>query len=69
MVNALYSQQRSFTKHKFDPTLKSDLAIYKAYIGTGTWGSATCPFELEWPHLTIPGMIATKIAEHTVSKL
>ena len=69
MVNTLYSMQTAFVKRKFDPTKKADLAVYKHFITTGSWGNTPCPFEAEWPYLTIPGMIERKISEYTVRNI
>jgi hypothetical protein len=69
MVNTLYSQQQAFAKRKFDPTKKADLAVYKTFITTGSWGETPCPFEAEWPYLTIPGMLAHKISEYAVRNI
>ena len=69
MVNTLYSQQQAFAKRKFDPTKKVDLAVYKTFITTGSWGKGVCPFELEWPALNIPGMIERKISEYAVRNI
>lgn len=68
MVNVLYSQQRAFTKRKFNPAVRSDLIEYKKFLQNHGW-SGPCPFELEWPYTSIPYMIATKIAEYSVSKI
>ena len=69
MVNTLYSMQTAFVKRKFDPTKKADLAVYKTFITTGSWGDTPCPFELEWPALSIPGMIERKISEYAVRNI
>ena len=69
MVNTLYSQQQAFFKRKFDPTKKADLAVYKTFITTGSWGTAPCPFELEWPALSVPNMLERKISEYAVRNI
>lgn len=69
MVNTLLAVQRDFSKRKFDPTKKVDLAVYKTFITTGSWGKGVCPFELEWPALNIPGMIERKISEYAVRNI
>jgi hypothetical protein len=69
MVNTLYSQQQAFTKRRFDPTKKSDLAVYKTFITTGSWGDEPCPFQLEWPSLNVPNMIERKISEYAVRNI
>lgn len=59
----------TFTKRKFDPTNREDLLEYRHFIQKGVWKSTCCPFELEWPHLGIPQMLSSKIAEYYVTKL
>ena len=58
-----------FPKRVFDVNSKEDLKAYKQYLATRSWGSAGCPFELEWPWLSIPDMISHKIAEAAVAKV
>jgi hypothetical protein len=69
MGNTLLRLRQRFPKRVFDVTNKTDLAIYKHYIKEHSWGDTGCPFELEWPWLSIPDMIAHKISEHVVEKL
>ena len=69
MVNTLYRIREKFAKHKFDPASRDDLKIYKHFLETGSWGHDTCPFELEWPWLSIPDMISHKIAVAAVAKV
>jgi hypothetical protein len=61
--------KRRFSKRFFDVTSKEDLSVYKQFITTRGWGINGCPFELEWPWLSIPDMIAHKISEHAVELL
>lgn len=56
-------------KHLFDPANKDDIAEYRYYLQKGRWKNYVCPFEIEWPHLGIPQMIASKIAEYYVTKV
>jgi len=65
-TNALKNR---FPKREFDVTSKADLTAYKQFITTHSWGENGCPFELEWPWLSIPDMIANKIAEHAVENM
>jgi len=44
----------------FDPTEKNDLIEYKYFLDNSKWRN-NCPFELEWPYLTIPEMIRDKL--------
>ena len=69
MGNILLHLRQHFPKRVFDVTDKKDLTMYKQYIQTHSWGKNGCPFELEWPQLSIPDMIAHKISEHAVEKL
>lgn len=55
-------------KRTFDPSRREDLLAYKEFITNSSWGSNGCPFELEWPHLTIPSMLAEKISAYYVNK-
>lgn len=57
----------AFPKRIFNPASKEDLAVYRRFINTNSWGGATCPFELVWPFLNIPHQLATQIAEHVVN--
>ena len=69
MGNTLFHLRQQFPKRYFDVTDKKDLSMYKQFITTRSWGERGCPFELEWPWLSIPDMIAHKISEHAVEKL
>jgi len=59
----------AFPKRIFDPASKEDLAVYRGFIQTNSWGGKTCPFELVWPFSSIPHMIAEQIAAYTVTAL
>lgn len=61
--------RQNFPKRVFDVANKEDLTTYKYYITNYSWGPTGCPFELEWPWLTIPDMIAHKISEYTVNNI
>ena len=69
MGNTLLHLRQRFPKRVFDVANKQDLAIYKHYIREHSWGDEGCPFELEWPWLSIPDMIAHKISAHVVEML
>jgi len=69
MSNTLLHLRQRFPKRVFDVTDKKDLTIYKNYIRENSWGDDGCPFELEWPWLNIPDMIAHKISAYVVEKL
>lgn len=47
-------------KRKFNPSQKDDLMEYKFFVDNSQWRN-NCPFELEWPYLTIPEMIRDKL--------
>jgi hypothetical protein len=61
--------KRRFAKRFFDVNNKEDLKMYKNFITTNSWGINGCPFEIEWPWLTIPDMLAHKISEHAVKNI
>ena len=69
MVNFFNKLNARFPKRVFDVNSKEDLKSYKNFLATRSWGKEGCPFELEWPWLTVPDMINHKIAENAVSKL
>lgn len=52
------------TKRKFEVTSKADVGVFKVYLETSSWGKDTCPFELEFPYLTVPDMIKDKLVYH-----
>lgn len=58
-----------FPKRVFNPKSAEDLKIYKQFLATHSWGHRGCPFELEWPWLSVPDMINHKIAEHAVTEV
>lgn len=49
-------------KRVFNPQSKTDLKDYEFFIKNSRWGK-NCPFELEWPYLTITDMIKDKLIE------
>ena len=51
-------------KRKFDVKSKEDVAIFKKFLETLSWGKTTCPFELEFPYLTVPDMIKDKLVHY-----
>lgn len=49
-------------KRKFDVTSKKDVEIYKHFLVYNNWkSSGSCPFELEYPYLSVPDMIKDKL--------
>jgi len=69
MGNTLLRLRQRFPKRVFDVANKEDLKLYKHFIEHKSWGRNGCPFELEWPWLSIPDMISHKIAEAAVAKV
>lgn len=69
MVSFFSKLNRLYPKHQFDPSNKKDLKAYKEYLATRSWGHNGCPFELEWPWLSVPDMINHKLAESAVEKV
>ena len=55
-------------KRMFDPRNKQDLLEYKHFITKGNWKNGTCPFQLQWPYLSIPTMLHEVVARHYVTK-
>ena len=55
-------------KRHFDPKNSSDIAEYRYFLKKGTW-RGTCPFELQWPYVSVPHMIAEQVAEYYVTKI
>jgi hypothetical protein len=55
-------------KRIFDPRNREDLLEYKHFITKGKWKNGTCPFQLQWPYLTIPNMLHEMVAKHYVTK-
>lgn len=69
MVSFFSKLNSRFPKRVFDASNKEDLKAYKHFLETRNWGTNGCPFELEWPHLSVPDMIAKKVAESVVAKV
>jgi len=47
-------------KRKFDSSNMEDLKEYDFFLKQNKW-RVNCPFELEWPFLSIPEMIQNKL--------
>ena len=60
LKNFKVSRSVCWPKRIFDPQSKQDLKDYRYFLKNNKWGN-NCPFELEWPHLTITGMIKDKL--------
>ena len=49
-------------RKKFDISSKKDIDIYKQFLKTNTWKvTGSCPFELEFPYVSVPDMIKDKL--------
>lgn len=55
-------------KRTFDPTDRSDLAIYNSFLKHNRWPQG-CPFEVEWPNVTVTETIQRKIVRHYLDGL
>ena len=69
MVGFFNQLNARFPKRVFDANSKEDLRVYKHFLDNHSWGKNGCPFELEWPWLSIPDMISHKIAVAAVAKV
>jgi len=53
---------QSSNKRKFDINSKEDIELFKYFLVNHDWRiTGTCPFELEFPYLSIPDMIKDKL--------
>lgn len=49
-------------KRKFDINSKTDVEIFKHFLVNHDWRiTGSCPFELEFPYLSVPDMIKDKL--------
>ena len=60
-MNILAKVQRP--RHRFDPSNKKHVEVYRLFLVDHRWDGG-CPFELEWPYLSIPDMIKDKVIHH-----
>ena len=49
-------------KVKFDPKNANHLKAYEKFRKERSWGDG-CKFELEWPFMSIPDMIVSKLID------
>lgn len=49
-------------KRYFNPYSKQDIQEYKYFLDNNRW-DGLCPFQLEWPFLTVIEMVKTKLIE------
>lgn len=57
-------QQLVMRKRLFNPSNEEDKQEFAFFLKKKRWNSIVCPFELEWPYLTIPDMIKDKLTHH-----
>ena len=60
-MNVLAKVQRQ--RIRFLATDKDHLQEFRNFVINGKWEKG-CPFELEWPYLSIPDMIKDRIINH-----
>jgi len=61
-MNVLAQVQRQ--RVRFSPDDKKHVEHYRHFLVKRKWETPGCPYELEWPYLSIPDMIKDKIINH-----
>jgi hypothetical protein len=61
-MNVLAQVQRQ--RVRFNPEDKKHVDQYRNFVVNRKWDKLGCPYELEWPYLSIPDMIKDKIINH-----
>ena len=61
-MNVLAQIQRQ--RVRFSPDDKKHVEQYRNFLVNRKWDTLGCPYELEWPYLSIPDMIKDKIINH-----
>ena len=61
-MNVLAQVQRQ--RVRFSPEEKKHIDAYRHFVVKQKWENPGCPYELEWPYLSIPDMIKDKIINH-----
>jgi hypothetical protein len=61
-MNVLAQVQRQ--RVRFSPDDNKHIDQYRNFVVKRKWDSPGCPYELEWPYLSIPDMIKDKIINH-----
>ena len=61
-MNVLAQVQRQ--RVRFNPADKKHVEQYRNFLVNRKWDTLGCPYELEWPYLSIPDMIKDKIINH-----
>lgn len=62
ILNTLH-QELMKSRRNFDPNSQEDLEEFRFFINNKKW-KGCCPFNLEWPYLTIPDMLKDKITKN-----
>jgi hypothetical protein len=57
----------SKVKRQFNVNSEVDYKAYKKFLVNGGWGKEGCPFVAEWPWVSVPDMIKTKIVAKTLN--
>jgi hypothetical protein len=57
------ASETTYQKQRFDPYNVEHLRMYQNFIEYKGWGVTGCPFLLEWPFETVPGMIQSRIVK------
>jgi len=60
-MNVLSQVQRQ--RIRFEAADKKHVQEYRKFLVNRKWETG-CPYDLEWPYLTIPDMIKDKIINH-----
>lgn len=51
-------------KRLFDVNNDNDVAVFRAFLQTNSWGVNGCPFKVEHPWISIPDMIKDKLVRN-----
>jgi len=54
------------TKRLFNVNSKEDISVFTEFIKKSAWGPNCCPFILEFPFLSVPDMVKSKIVNFTL---
>jgi hypothetical protein len=49
------------TRRIFNVSKKADVDVFRNFMLNSGWGAGGCPFELEYPYLSVPDMIKDKL--------
>lgn len=59
---------KSYVKVKFDPMSAEHVREYQAFRKTQSWKNG-CRFILEWPYMSVPDMIQSKLIDKHLKKI